>query len=251
MLTTIKNNSNTSFSGKNLASSMIKTVDVPKYGIHFHNGDIGFVVRKQTRTIVDFGIAYATRWQNKSGINVAHTFIVEDGLQCIEAKSPGGVVETKLRHYFNNKDFDVFLRTPKGMTKEIADEIVKNAKKEKGEWKYDNLLILNGFGRGTLLGHLIDRATKHKAFDRQAVLLKSLKRLKLVTGEKGLKELKWVDGKNHFICSELAVHCLQKIKQWPYYNKGILNRPAAGINPQELFEDEKIFEPTIVKVHKI
>lgn len=221
------NNSNISFSGSRILSKLgIRKIDSPKYGINYRKGDIGFTFH--TKSIMASAISYFTRWHRSSHVKVAHSFIVVDGSTCVEALAETGVREKKLTDYFNDKNTIVFFRRPKGITKEIANEIAENAKKEVGK-KYANSLIWNMVGRGTILGHLIDTLTKNKTFDRQSLLLNK-------------------DGS--FLCSELVAHCLQKIQQWPFHNEGILKRPAAGINPQELFEDENIFKPGRIKLNK-
>lgn len=223
------NRTNISFLGKIFPLKLnIKTVDVPKYGVDFNIGDIGYVTRKKNRRIFDFAIQFFTKRQNTSGVNVSHVLIVKDASTCIEVKGPNGVIETKLSHYLNNTDFDVFFRKPKEMTEEIADKIVRNAQKEEGK-KYAYELILNDLIRGTFVGHFIDKITNYNFFDRQSYLIKR---------------------KNTSICSELAAKCLQSIQQWPYHNEGILKRPASAINPQQLFEEERIFNPTIIRVHR-
>ena len=50
-----------------------------------------------------------------------------------------------------------------------------------------------------------------------------------------------VDNKNKFICSELAAYSLKNAKSWKHNHDGILARWTTRLNPQELFEDRKIF----------
>jgi hypothetical protein len=50
-----------------------------------------------------------------------------------------------------------------------------------------------------------------------------------------------LDCPESFICSELAAYALDE--QPEYRDKGVLAFPNSAINPQNLFEDNVIFEP--------
>jgi len=50
-----------------------------------------------------------------------------------------------------------------------------------------------------------------------------------------------LNNEKRWICSELAAYCLDEQRE--YRGKGILAKPEDTIDPQELFEDETIFEP--------
>ena len=47
------------------------------------------------------------------------------------------------------------------------------------------------------------------------------------------------DHPDRWICSELVAHCLDA--QSEYHDKGVLTFSDATIDPQELFEDDRIF----------
>lgn len=229
MLAPLNNNvykSNINFSGRNFLSKLIKkTPDSLKYGVDYQKGDIGFTFDK--KSWISSGIAHFTRWQRKSNIKIDHALIIIDDSTCIEAISDTGVAVKKLKDYFNNQNTVIFFKRLKGINKKIADEIVKNAKAEVGK-KYAKILLLVGIIRGSYIGHWIDKITHNKFFDKQFQL---------------------INRGRSFLCSELVAHCLQKAKLWPYHNEGILKRPAAAINPQELFEDENIFESGRIEIH--
>lgn len=218
------NKPNISFSRKKIPyEPFIKKVSTPIYGIDYKKGDIGFVRRIKTRTIIDLGIEYFTRKQRQktNGLIGSHAIIVKDASTCIEAvRTKGGVIETNLNCYLKYGNFEVIFRTPKDMTEEMADEIVRNAEKEEGKKYAINLILLNVL-RNSLLGHLVDKGTNYKSFDNLSSLFHSNKRA--------------------FICSELVSNCLQKVDKWAYHNKDILTRKSSGITPQELL-DSKIFE---------
>lgn len=230
MLAPLSINSNKSclsFSGHNaLAKLTKKTPASLRYGIDYQKGDVGFTFDK--KSWISSGIAYFTRWQRKSDIKIDHAFIVIDDSTCIEALSETGVATKKIQDYFNNKDTTIFFRKLKESSLDIADKITQNAKNELGK-KYANFLLLVGIERGSFLGHFIDKITNGSFFDKQAQLMNQ--------------------GKS-FLCSSLVAHCLQKAQQWPYHDKGILKRPAPGITPQELFEDETIFMPGRIEIQR-
>ena len=48
-----------------------------------------------------------------------------------------------------------------------------------------------------------------------------------------------LNGKDKWICSELAAYALDS--QAEYHDKGVLQKPDFTIDPQELFEDNRIF----------
>ena len=52
---------------------------------------------------------------------------------------------------------------------------------------------------------------------------------------------KLLNNEKRWICSELAAYCLDEQRE--YRGKGVLAKPEDTIDPQELFEDEVIFEP--------
>lgn len=220
------NKPHVNFVGLVLSKLIKKTPESLKYGVDYTKGDIGFTFDK--KSWISSGIAYFTRWQRSSDIKIDHALVVIDESTCIEALSETGVAEKKLQDYFNNKDTIVFFRKLKGKNKEIAEEIAKNAKEELGK-KYANTLLLVGVARGSFIGHWVDKITHNKFFDKQAELINK--------------------GKS-FLCSELVAHCLKKVKKWRYHDEGVLKRPAAGINPQEFFEDENIFEKEIIEIQR-
>ena len=86
--------------------------------------------------------------------------------------------------------------------------------------KYDYNLIAADLVKGGFIGHLIDGCFGGQKEDILTKLLNNDKR---------------------WICSELAAYALDE--QPEYHDKGILNKEADTITPQELFEDGTVFEP--------
>lgn len=193
----------------------------PVYGKTYKKGHIGFTY--YNASIISIGIAYITRWAKMSDIKVSHTLVVTGDNECIEAHIQHGVVRSDLDKYFNDPKCQIFFRKPTGLTDEVANELEKVAAKEVGT-KYDIKLIAAEAMQGTHIGKLINRVFKSKPDRLVSKLLN--------------KDDRW-------ICSELVAYCLDG--QSIYHDKGILDKPTETIDPQELFEDETIFEPLKMK----
>lgn len=190
----------------------------PEYSLNYNKGYIGFTFNDSS--IVSYGIAYFTRWDRLSDIDVSHALIVSDDNMCIEAVAGQGVIESNLDKYFYDEHTHIFFRKPKGWSETVADEIVSSARKEVGA-HYADGLIVNDMMNHTFLGQMLNDLTHDAIVDGIAQALTR---------------------KGSFICSELAAYCLQSATNWPYNHMGVLEHPAAAITPQSLFEDVEIFE---------
>lgn len=230
MLTPMNNTlqTNINFSGRINSPKIIRHVSFPEYGIDYHKGDLLFTQDKCPKANA---IYYFTRWDRKSGIKVAHVAIITDESSCIEVIK-GGHKKTDLKKYFYNEKFRIFIRKPQGMTEEIAHELVRNEENRLGKTKYAYGLISISVLRGTLVGHLIDKATNNEFFDSLALLV----------NKNGLKAV---------LCNQDAGYYLRMFekmrKKWTLFNEDALKRPF-GTNPQKLFETDKLFEPTVVQI---
>jgi hypothetical protein len=190
----------------------------PEFGKNYKKGYIGFTYHNNLA--ICKGIARFTRWENMSDIYATHALIVTGENSCIEADaSQNKVRSAHLHHYFDDRNCQIFFRKPKGLNDEIADRIVRVLEPEVGK-KYDFRLIGIQLGAGTILGHLLNRLLKGKPEQLITEILN--------------KPEKW-------ICSELVAYGLDE--QPEYRDRGILASPNATITPQELFEDQEIFEP--------
>jgi hypothetical protein len=196
---------------------------VPQFGDagNYNIGYIGFTYDEGN--IISKGIAYFTNWHRMSDIKVSHALIVTGENKCVEADLKTGVDERNLTDYFNNEKCQVFFRKPKGLTANIAKNIAEKAISQKG-CEYDIELILHMVEVHSHLGWIINRRTRGE-FER------------LISIDH--------EGDEKWICSELAAYCLDE--QPEYKNQGILGKPNATIDPQELFEDLTIFEPWKMK----
>ena len=192
---------------------------VPKFGPdgNYHVGYIGFTYSEGN--IISEGIAYFTRWHRMSDIKVSHALIVTGDNKCVEAHLETGVAEKDLSEYFDDLHCQIFFRKPKGLTSDIAKKIVEKAEEQKG-CKYDLDLIKHMVKVHSIVGWTINKLTRD-GYEKRITLAH--------------------EGDNKWICSELAAHCLDE--QPEYKDKGILSKLDATIDPQELFEDQTIFEP--------
>jgi hypothetical protein len=185
-----------------------------QYNGNYAAGYIGFSFPVHPG-FVSHGITYLTRWDRMSDIRVSHAFIVENAEYCIEADMDRGVIRTPLAHYFGGA-FYTYFRKPSGYSIYMAGNIVRSARMELGK-PYDKALIAAHLLIGSRLGHCFNR------------LWKLPERLLCTIFNRN----------NHWICSELAAHCL---RHSPFLSdQGILRDPPDTITPQELFEDNEVF----------
>ena len=188
----------------------------PDYGKNYDAGYVGFTYTKSN--ILSRGIAHFTRWSCMHDIKVSHALVVTGENECIEAHMKGGVKRTKLDTYFNDEHCQIFFRKPKDLTPELAAGIIKAAEEHLGcAYDIDLIsaqLIVNSI-TGEFIRHHIMPSFEENVCQQQ-------------------------DHLDRWICSELAAHCLDS--QPEYRNKGVLANNDATIDPQELFEDDLIFE---------
>lgn len=189
----------------------------PVFRENYDVGYIGFTYSDSH--FISRGIAYFTRWARMSQVKVSHALLVSGDNECIEAHAQGGVQRAALSDYFNDEHCQIFFRKPVGLNSDIAARLVTTAELEIG-CKYDIGLIAGHAFSNSHLGRLIREVFGGDAAD----LLCRLK-----------------NNENRWICSEFAAHCLSE--QPEYHRKGILQKPAETIDPQELFEDTFLFEP--------
>jgi len=186
----------------------------PEYGVHYGKGYVGFTYNKDH--IFAHGTAWFTRWDRMGDIRATHALLVTSENECIEAVG-SGVRKADLQSYFDDPNCQIFFRKPLGLTEAIAGSLEEKAQPEIGK-SYDNALIAGAAAAGSFLGHMINNITRGIAED----LLD-----------------KMLNDDNKWICSELVAYCMDSVPE--YHDQGILRRPDATINPQELFEDETIF----------
>jgi hypothetical protein len=189
----------------------------PVYGDNYNIGYVGFTYTDNN--IISKGIAYLTRWSRMHDIKVSHALIVSGENECIEAHAKSGVRRASLSEYFNNEHCQIFFRKPRNLTPDLAHRIVASAAEQLG-CRYDTELIASQFESNTLLANLVRRF-----------------------GGYGLEEVlcSLKDHPDRWICSELVAHCLDA--QSEYHDMGVLSRSDATIDPQELFDDDKLFTP--------
>jgi hypothetical protein len=190
----------------------------PAFGKDFDVGWIGFV--HSAGQVLSEGIAYLTRRDKKGGVTVTHTFLVTGPNECVEANLPVGVVISDVeKEYLSRDDRLVLFRKPHKLTPAVARRLAARAVAQVGA-KFD----YGGFAAlgvsDTFLGHLVDSL--------------------LGGGPKTLlSELLHQQGR--YVCSDLVAYCLRREPR--YREKGVLARPPGILTPQELFEDDELFEP--------
>jgi hypothetical protein len=188
----------------------------PKYGVNYNAGYIGFTFHD--KTFLSNGIAYFTRWERLNQIRVSHVFIVACKTDCIQARWKGGVHVARLAEFFDDQTCQVFFRKPKGFTEDLGQRIVYTAASQVGK-RYDGSLLFSEAIDGSFVGRILKRIYGESFHEALAKLLNS---------------------KEQWICSELAAYALDE--QPEFRDKGCLAKPNEIISPQELFEDETIFD---------
>jgi hypothetical protein len=189
----------------------------PTFGKDFGLGWVGFV--HSSGQMLSGSIAYLTRRHNKGGVTITHTFLVTGPNECIEANLPVGVVTSDItKEYFDKSNRMVLFREPRGLTLTVARRVVATARAQIGA-KFDNGGLVAGGVSGTFLGHLVDSLFGGKPKNLLAGVLH----------EKG-----------RYVCCDLVAYCL---RQQPRYRKmDVLTHPPGVLTPQELFEDDELFE---------
>ena len=188
---------------------------VPRFGVNYKTGYIGFTF--DDASIVSRGIAYFTRWKRMSQIKVSHSLVVTGDNQCVEALIGPGVVRRPLSKYFNDPHTLIFFRKPRRYTRDVGARIARTAAGQVGT-QYDRLLLAAQIFEGCFLGRWARAAFGDKPEQFIGRVL---------------------NGKDKWICSELAAYALDS--QAEYHDKGVLQKPDFTIDPQELFEDNRIF----------
>jgi hypothetical protein len=195
---------------------MMLTTISPVWMKNYAPGYIGF--QYWDDSILSKGIAYFERWERLSLIKVSHCFVVSGEHECIEALGRG-VVTSPLTERFDAPHCAVFFRQPVGWDLDLGLRIVDEARAQLGKG-YDYTLVA---------GHLVTDSwvvnrilSKHTAESFKAWVLKH------------------ANGKGTFDCSELSAYCLDS--QPELKDRGCLANPDYWIEPQELFEDNMVFQ---------
>ena len=194
----------------------------PVYGENYDRGYIAFGYG--SNHFSSKGIAYFTRLDRLSDVKVSHVMIVTGPDRCIEALYEGGVQAGSLSKYFDDKKYQIFFRRPRNLTSEIATSIIEKAETQKG-CKFDATLFVSHAVNASFLG----RALRGVFGDNPDRMLSAL-----------------VNDDDRWVCSELVSYAMDGLSE--YHDKGILDNPHETINPQELFEDEVIFDPWHLKI---
>lgn len=187
----------------------------PKFGINYATGFIGFTY---TGGFVAGSVAYFERWNRTRGLKVSHTFVVSGDNECVEAHIDEGVARVPLTKYFADSACQVYFRQPRGWTPDLGRRIAEAAAAKAGA-HYNTGLIVADAAADSFAGHWLNRLFRswpNRLLSRAC------------------------DRSGHWICSQLVAYALA---QQPELNgRGVLRLPFDLIDPQELFEDEALFE---------
>jgi hypothetical protein len=181
-----------------------------------------------------FGFNHSTSWMSQlignvghrrreSPIVISHAFVVTGEDLCVEAAFKKGVLVSSLtEQYFEKPSRYVVFRKPKGLTPELADRICELAESQVGT-RFDNGVLIAHTLNDHFLGWLVNKMTGDAA---------------RAAADAAFNQ------KDEWICSELAAFILNQIPQ--YAGKGNLADRPGMLTPQELFENDEIFEPLIL-----
>lgn len=205
----------------NMNSIPFPNVTRPIFGQSYATGYIGFTY--EVENLLSKAIAFEERWENSRGKYppVSHALVVVGDGECVEALMGQGVVKSPLSKYFDDDNYRIYLRKPDQWHAILGEIIAANALNKVGA-KYDDMLIAEEVLYDSVLGHYVNKLFNTWPHRLAAQLLTE---------------------RDKFICSMLAAYSLSACPE--YAKLGCLKQPLAGISPQELFEDEQIFEPVI------
>lgn len=191
----------------------------PIFGLDYDIGWSGFTFAGGA---ISDGISYGERWE-RSGSKfppVSHAFLCTGVNSGIEAHLETGVARFDLRKYSHDPNCKLYFRKPRLWTPDLAARIVTTASQDPPlGCAYDTNLIAADALSDTILGHYLNDLTH---------------------GWIRTKLCKWLGNPKKFICSETVAFVYQKQRELA--GLGCLRQAADTIDPQQLFEDDNIYE---------
>jgi hypothetical protein len=178
-------------------------------------GHVGFTFEPG---FVSASVAFAERWNRRGDVKVSHTFVVSGPGECIEAHIDEGVARVSMDKYLLDPDCRLFFRRPRGWNAALGERIAAAAAQQIG-CRYNTSLIVAQAAADSWLGHWCNRFLGMWP-DRVVSRL--------------------LDRRNHWICSQLVAYALAQ--QPEYRDVGVLRQPLDTIDPQQLFQDDELFE---------
>ncbi|MEQ8847489.1 hypothetical protein [Botrimarina sp.] len=189
----------------------------PEWGKDYGLGWIGF---NHAASTMSAAIAHVEQWEREKKIVVSHVMIVTGPNECIEAAFPKGIVRSPLdKLYFDNDERYVVFRRPRGLDDRMAGSIVGLAEAHVGD-RFDHTKLANLAVQNNFVGWLVNQCCGGQVRD-------AVDRI--------------IDADDQWICSELAAYCLHQ--QPELAGRGVLSRSLGALTPQQLFDDDSIFEP--------
>lgn len=193
----------------------------PVFGLDY---DIGWAGFTDTGGAIAEAIGYGERWERLEGKRgtptVTHAFVVIDSQYGVEAHAKTGVALFPLAKYLADPNCKTYFRQPHGWTSDLGRRISDLALTTPPfGFPYDTRLIGAMALSYTLLGHALNRVTG-------GWLKRALCR--------------HLSTPNAYICSETVAFIYQQIPELK--NLGCLKQPACTIDPQQLFDDQDVFD---------
>ncbi|HEV7281581.1 MAG TPA: hypothetical protein VGN57_15375 [Pirellulaceae bacterium] len=189
----------------------------PVYGKDYDRGWVGF---NHSTSWMSKVIGSDGHYRRKSSIVISHAFIVIGEDLCVEAAFRKGVlISSMTAQYFERPERYVVFRKPKNLTPELADEICRLARREVGT-RFDNGLVVAHTLNDNFIAWIANKLTGGAV---EAIAEAQL------------------DQEDAWICSELTAYVLDQTPQ--FHGVGNLEQGATMLTPQELFENDEIFEP--------
>ncbi|HEX3800042.1 MAG TPA: hypothetical protein VH413_15215 [Verrucomicrobiae bacterium] len=186
-----------------------------QYPADYDTGYIGFTCAPG---IAYAGIAYAEHWHRLGRVPVTHTFIVTGNNECVEAHIDEGVARVPLDKYLRDPACRTYFRRPRAWTPSLGARIATAAASRIGA-RYNTSLILAQATADTWLGHWCNRIFRdwpNRVFSQL------------------------LNRRDHWICSQLVAYALAQ--QPEFANNALLRQPLDTIDPQQLFDDQSLYE---------
>ncbi len=181
-------------------------------------GDMGFTY--YPGSWLSRWIAWFSRalWWREEKLPVSHTFPVISRLAGVEAHIEHGVRRFYLMKYARDQNCRLYFKRLRDWTPGLGRRIAQAAECRIGH-KYDRGLILAQFLDRTFLGRWLNRLTR---------------------GWMGRHVARVLNRHNQEICSELVAETLKAQPEFRHVR--LLHRAASLISPQQLFDDEELWE---------
>jgi hypothetical protein len=181
--------------------------------------------------VVSEGIGYGERTEvqpiGQLKLVVSHALLVDEPGKGVESHMETGVADFDLNKYAQDSKCNLYFRKPRGWTPQMGERISARAHMRPPHGcKYDKSLIAADAFCDTITGRWLNKVTRGK-FKRMVCWLF------------------WVRGT--FICSQMNCYVYRGIEELKYL--GCMREPEDTVDPQRLFQDERLYEPGVYDRH--